>query len=73
MFNSELIAIYQSTALRSLSQSWMLYPIPLGALTQLYAGTMPDAVELNGKVSLLFRVATKSKGNPVYDPVGSYR
>lgn len=28
----------------------MLYPAPLGALTQLWAGTMPEAVQYNGEV-----------------------
>ncbi len=28
----------------------MLYPTPFGALTQLYAGTAPEAAEHNGKV-----------------------
>ncbi|EPQ54653.1 NAD P-binding protein [Gloeophyllum trabeum ATCC 11539] len=28
---------------------WTLYPAPMGALTQLYAGTTPDAAALNGK------------------------
>lgn len=32
----------------------MLMPTPMGALTQLYAGTMPDALQYNGEVS--FRV-----------------
>ena len=27
----------------------MLYPTPMGALTQLYAGTAPEAREMNGK------------------------
>lgn len=29
----------------------MLYPTPYGALTQLYAGTMPEAIKYNGEVS----------------------
>ena len=28
----------------------MLYPAPMGALTQLYAGTMPEALNHNGEV-----------------------
>lgn len=28
------------------------YPVPYGALTQLYAGTMPEGANLNGKVCL---------------------
>lgn len=32
-------------------QDLMLYPVPYGALTQLYAGTAPEAAEYNGKVS----------------------
>jgi len=30
----------------------MLYDVEHGALTQLYAGTVPDAIEFNGKVIL---------------------
>jgi hypothetical protein len=30
----------------------MLYDVEHGALTQLYAGTAPEAVELNGKVKI---------------------
>ncbi|TEB20909.1 NAD(P)-binding protein [Coprinellus micaceus] len=33
----------------SLLRATMLYPVPLGALTQLYAGTMDDGAKLNGK------------------------
>ena len=29
----------------------VLYPTPMGALTQLYAGTMPEALNYNGEVS----------------------
>jgi hypothetical protein len=28
----------------------MLYPVPHGALTQLYAGTSPEGKDFNGKV-----------------------
>ncbi len=28
----------------------MLYPTPYGALTQLFAGTMPEAINYNGEV-----------------------
>jgi hypothetical protein len=28
----------------------MLYPVPNGALTQLYAGTSPEGKDFNGKV-----------------------
>lgn len=31
-------------------QGWMLYPAPMGALTQLYAGTTAEALNLNGRV-----------------------
>ena len=31
----------------------MLYPVGRGALTPLYAGTAPEATELNGKVGFL--------------------
>ncbi|KAJ3501076.1 hypothetical protein NLJ89_g9504 [Agrocybe chaxingu] len=29
--------------------SWIMHPVSKGALTQLYAGTMPEGAELNGK------------------------
>lgn len=32
-------------------QKMILYPPELGALTQLWAGTMPETLELNGEVS----------------------
>ena len=31
-------------------QNLSLYPAPYGALTQLYAGTMPEALKHNGEV-----------------------
>ena len=31
----------------------ILYPAPQGALTQLYAGTMPEALNHNGEVRLM--------------------
>ena len=31
----------------------LLYPTPYGALTQLYAGTMPEALRYNGEVCSL--------------------
>ena len=34
-----------------LSQHAICYDVSYGALTQLYAGTMPEAVNHNGKVS----------------------
>ena len=35
----------------------MLYPAEYGALTQLWAGTMPDVLEHNGEVRcILFRL-----------------
>ena len=34
--------------LLSTSQDFLLYPAPLGALTQLYAGVAPEAQDLNG-------------------------
>ncbi|THH10679.1 hypothetical protein EW146_g8297 [Bondarzewia mesenterica] len=33
-------------------QNLVLYPVPYGALTQLYAGTSPESVNLNGKVRI---------------------
>ncbi|KAJ7641841.1 hypothetical protein FB45DRAFT_1054248 [Roridomyces roridus] len=41
-----------SGSIQALLTNWMLYPIPLGALTQLYAATMPEALKLNGKYML---------------------
>ena len=35
----------------------VLYETPFGVLTQLYAGTIPEAASLNGKVGLLYRAA----------------
>ena len=34
----------------SLRQGALLYPAPYGALTQLFAGTMPEALNYNGEV-----------------------
>lgn len=31
----------------------LLYPAPFGALTQLFAGTMPEALNYNGEVRRL--------------------
>ena len=31
----------------------VLYPTPMGALTQLYAGTMPEALNYNGEVGYI--------------------
>lgn len=39
---SDMVAHFQDTLL--------LYPTPMGALTQLYAGTMPEALNYNGEV-----------------------
>lgn len=39
---------HASSVERALS-GWMLYPQQLGVLTQLYAGTTPEALKLNGK------------------------
>lgn len=33
----------------TLQNAVMLYPTPMGAITQLWAGTSPEAVNLNGK------------------------
>ncbi|KAF4578535.1 hypothetical protein EYR36_000342 [Pleurotus pulmonarius] len=33
---------------------WMLFPTPMGALTQLYAGTVPEAEKYNGQVSIKY-------------------
>ncbi|KAJ7449545.1 NAD-P-binding protein [Mycena latifolia] len=38
-----------STPMERALTGWMLYPVDLGVLTQLYAGTMPEALELSGK------------------------
>ncbi|KAJ7473533.1 NAD-P-binding protein [Mycena latifolia] len=37
------------SALQRALIGWMLYPVELGALTQLYAGTAPEALQLSGK------------------------
>ncbi|KAJ7750441.1 NAD-P-binding protein [Mycena maculata] len=39
---------HSSPAERALA-NWMLYPVSLGVLTQLYAGTTPEALKLSGK------------------------
>ena len=31
-------------------RAFIVYPAPYGALTQLYAGTMPEALNYNGEV-----------------------
>ena len=33
-------------------QSYILYPAPYGALTQLWAGVMPETLQLNGEVRI---------------------
>jgi len=38
-----------STPVERALTNWMLYPVQLGVLTQLYAGTTPEALQLNGK------------------------
>ncbi|KAH9849462.1 NAD(P)-binding protein [Lenzites betulinus] len=40
---------YLSTTVRNVASHLLLYPAPFGALTQLFAGTMPDAVNHNGE------------------------
>jgi NAD(P)-dependent dehydrogenase (short-subunit alcohol dehydrogenase family) len=42
------LARHMPSFLRSIL-NWFLYDVEHGALTQLYAGTVPEAVELNGK------------------------
>ena len=48
----------------------MLYPAPYGALTPLFAGTMPEALNYNGEVrpacSLPFSVYVLYAGSHVY-------
>lgn len=54
----------------------MLYPVDLGVLTQLYAGTAPEALQLNGKVlypSLLTRLLVLTIRGIVHDSVGARR
>ncbi|KAJ7641842.1 NAD-binding protein [Roridomyces roridus] len=41
-----------SGTIQSATTNWMLYPVELGALTQLYAGTAPEASALGGKYLL---------------------
>lgn len=38
-----------------IAQNWILDTVQKGALTQLYAATMPEALELNGKVCSVLR------------------
>ncbi|KAJ7695142.1 NAD-P-binding protein [Mycena rosella] len=38
-----------SSSMEKAMTGWMLYPVSLGVLTQLYAGTTPEAAQLNGK------------------------
>ena len=67
-----------STWLHACSQSkLMLYPAERGALTQLYAGTMPEAVNHNGGVST-FPLSSGCRGSlvvqcvtTVHDSVGA--
>jgi retinol dehydrogenase 12 len=42
-------------------QNWMLYPAPMGAITQLWAGTTPEGIEANGKVHF-FLISYSSLG-----------
>ncbi len=58
-------------------QNFTLYPAPMGALTQLYAGTMPEGANLGGqvRVSCSFtpdpcRMAYTCIRTPVPDSVG---
>ncbi len=55
-------------------QDQLLYPVELGALTQLYAGTMPDAANYNGKASqecLTLNLGLADRQCAVYDSVGA--
>lgn len=52
----DLMTLGQSDSLpitHVFEQRLFMYPVSLGALTSLYAGTAPESVEFNGKVSLL--------------------
>ncbi|KAJ7621215.1 NAD-P-binding protein [Roridomyces roridus] len=56
------LARHSSPAERALT-GWMLYPVQLGVLTQLYAGTAPEALKLNGKYLIPWaRVGKAHKG-----------
>ena len=52
VFDGESRQYLSSGSADFISQNMALYPSTMGALTQLYAGTMPEAAELGGKVSL---------------------
>lgn len=55
----------------------MLYPAPLGALTQLWGGTMPETAKYNGEVTHTVFCTTASTYTlpslPVPRPVGARR
>ena len=38
----------------------VLHPVEHGALTQLYAGTMPEALNYNGEVRFLFQYSSRA-------------
>ncbi|PIL34954.1 hypothetical protein GSI_02741 [Ganoderma sinense ZZ0214-1] len=44
---------HASTFFKIVLEVLLLYPAPFGALTQLFAGTMPEALNYNGEVRLL--------------------
>ena len=49
---SPLTTAVRSSPESSIQELTILYPAPQGALTQLYAGTMPEALNYNGEVRL---------------------
>jgi NAD(P)-dependent dehydrogenase (short-subunit alcohol dehydrogenase family) len=46
---SDPLLYISSSLMTRLSQSKIVYPVPLGALTQLWAGTSPEGLNFNGK------------------------
>ncbi|KAI0783505.1 NAD-P-binding protein [Abortiporus biennis] len=62
--------LYQwaSPRVRNFLNTYILYPVSYGALTQLWAGTMPETIQYNGE----FLIPWARKGrcrDEVYDPV----
>jgi retinol dehydrogenase-12 len=43
---------FRRSRVRPLQSTFILYPAPMGAITQLWGGTAPAAAEFNGKVCL---------------------
>jgi len=63
------LARYQSDITKKLL-NLMLKPVELGALTQLYAGTMPEAVNYNGKFLIPYAREGKPRKEALDDKIG---